>query len=92
MKKTKAQRFMRLAPVDWEKAVDKLMIEERDEIRRELEGIAERAAMLAGYLDERHGYGCGDQGHSKAVKTANHHGKMVWMKTFGYNGFHPLTI
>lgn len=88
----KAQIMMKKAPVDWEKTVDKLTTRERDDLRRELEGISERAAMLAGYLDERHGYGCGDQGHEKAVKRANGNGKTVWMKAFGYNGFHELTI
>jgi hypothetical protein len=43
-------------------------------------------------MDERHGYGCGDQGHKKAVNQANRNGKIVWMKVFGYNGYvevHP---
>ena len=87
-----AKKLMETAPVDWEKAVDKIPTRQRDELRRQLEGIAERAAVLAGYMDERHGYGCGDQGHKKAVKQANRNGKMVWMKVFGYNGYvevHP---
>jgi hypothetical protein len=87
-----AKKLMATAPVDWEKAVDKILTRQRDELRRQLEGIAERAAVLAGYMDERHGYGCGDQGHKKAVKQANRNGKMVWMKVFGYNGYvevHP---
>ncbi len=88
----KAQELMQLAPVDWEKTVDGISTRERDDLRRELEGIGERAASLAGYLDERHGYGCGDQGHRKAVKKANRNGRMVWVKVFGYNAFHDLTI
>ena len=87
-----AKKLMETAPVDWEKAVDKILTRQRDELRRQLEGTAERAAVLAGYMDERHGYGCGDQGHKKAVKQANRNGRMVWMKVFGYNGYveaHP---
>jgi len=87
-----AQDLMALAPIDWEKTVDGLSISERGELSRKLEGISARAAVLAGYLDERHGYGCGDQGHKKAVRRANRNGKTVWIGAFGYNGYHDLTI
>ena len=80
------------APIEWEKLVDTMPTGEREVLRQELEGISERAAVLAGYLDERHGYGCGDRGHENAIKRANRNGKMVWMKVFGYNGYHGLTI
>lgn len=88
----KATTIMKRAPVDWEKTVDRIKSQDRDTLRRELEGIAERAGILAGYLDERHGYGCGDRGHKAAMKRANKNGKLIWMKVFGYNGFHELTI
>jgi hypothetical protein len=38
-----AKTLMETAPVDWEKAVDKIPTRQRDELRRQLEGIAERA-------------------------------------------------
>jgi len=87
-----ARTLMKKAPVDWRKAVDRIPTEDRDKLRRELEEIAERAAMLAGYLDERHGYGCGDRGHKLALKHANRIGKLIWMKGFGYNSHHGLRI
>jgi hypothetical protein len=79
-----------VAPVDLKDYVEKMKTQEMDLLRRELEGIAERAAFLAGYLDERHGYGCGDQGHDKAVKTANKNGRKVWVQVFGYNAYHDI--
>ena len=88
----KASTIMRKPAFDWEKTVDQLSTRERDELRKELEGTSARAAMLAGYLDERHGYGCEDQGHRKAVKRMNRNGKMVWMKVFGYNGYHEMNL
>ena len=48
-----ATTLMKKAPVDWEKAVDRIPTADRDRLRRELEGITERAGLLAGYLDER---------------------------------------
>ena len=88
----KAETLLKLAPIDWEKTVDKLKENQRDELRREMGEIAKRAAMLEGYLDERHGYGCGDQGHEKAIKRANRNGKMLWMKVLGYNAFYDRSI
>lgn len=49
--------------------------------------IAMRAGQMARYFDERHGYGCGDQGHDKAVKSLNKAGKAIWCKAFGYNEY-----
>ena len=88
----KAKNLMKKAPIDWEKIVDKLSQNERQDLRESLENISERAGILAGYLDERHGYGCGDQGHDKAVKTMNRIGKIIHMKAFGYNAYHELKI
>jgi hypothetical protein len=84
--------LLKVAPFDLEKTVDALSSEDRRKLCKEFEALAERAAMYARYLDERHGYGCGDQGHAKAVKAMNKAGKMVHMKVFGYNAFHELTI
>jgi uncharacterized protein YcaQ len=63
------------------------------EIVQHLEGIAERAAMMAAYIDEREGYGgCGDQGHKKALKAMNRAGKLVHLKVFGFMAFHDLSF
>ena len=87
-----ATHLMELAPVEWEKTADKMSTQERDEHRRELEGIALRAAELSAYLDARAGGGCGDQGHKYAVKCANRAGKKVWCGAFGYNDCHAYTL
>lgn len=92
LKQAAINSFIELAPIDWEKKVDNLTSKQRDDLRRALENVSERAAMLAGYLDERHGYGCGDQGHTKAIKRANKNGKIVWLKVFGYNCYHELNV
>ena len=64
----------------------------KQELRQELEGLALRAAMMAAYIDEREGHGCGDQGHQKALKAMNRAGKIIWTKAFGYNAFHDLSF
>ena len=88
----KAQTMLKKAPVDWEKAVDRMKPDQRDELSTELERLSLRAGELAAYIEERHGYGCGDQGHKKAVKACNRVGKLIWCKGFGYNGHFSLTI
>ena len=67
-------------------------MENKQEITRLLEGIALNAGMTAAYILERDGYGCGDQGHRKAVKSLNKAGKIIWMKAFGYNAYHDLSF
>ena len=88
----KAAIIMKKAPIQWEKTIDKMNSESRQILCKELEDIAECATILAGYVDERHGYGCGDQGHIKAVTTSNKYGKMVHCKVFGYNAYIELKI
>jgi hypothetical protein len=80
------------APIDWEKIVNKMTQEERGIIQRELEGISIRAAELSGYLEEREGYGCGDQGHKKAMRTCNRWGRKIWTKVFGYNDYIEINV
>jgi hypothetical protein len=84
--------LMSTAPYDWQKAIDAMSEKERDELRKQFEVISEKAGILAGYLEERHGYGCGDQGHEKAVKQANRNGRMIRIKVFGYNGYVDLRL
>jgi hypothetical protein len=69
-----------------------LTMENKQQIIRELEGLAQRAGMMAAYILERDGYGCGDQGHKNAIKRMNKTGKTIWMTVFGYNAFHPLSF
>ena len=49
-----------------------------------LDAIAERAARIAAYLEERGGEGNGDGGHDSAVKAANKAARRV-RKARGYN-------
>jgi hypothetical protein len=62
----------------------------KQDVIHDLEAIAKRAGMMAAYLSERHGSGCGDQGHDKALKAMNRTGKIIHMKAIGYNAFHEL--
>jgi hypothetical protein len=89
---TKWERLIQIAPVEWELQADKMTSFERDEMCARLEGIAERCGMLSAYLYERCGYGCGDRGHTNAVKKANKVGRIIHCKAFGYNAFHDLSI
>ena len=88
----KAVTIMNKAPVEWEKVVDRMKSADRNELVTKLEGIAHRAALLAGYVDARYGNGCGDLGHKSAVKSANKAGNIVWCKVFGYNAHIDLTL
>jgi hypothetical protein len=88
----KAQTIMRRPPVEWGKTVNRMKTDDRRELARELEEISRRAAMLAEYLNERYGYGCGDQGHKKGVKSANKAGQKVWCGAFGYNAHHDFSF
>lgn len=67
-------------------------IKNKQELIQHLEELSKRAGMIAAYLSEREGYGCGDQGHEKAIKAMNKAGKTIWCKAFGYNAFHDLSF
>ena len=88
----KAQNLLKRPYVDLPLLSKKMKPDELDETRQRLEAIAQRAAFMAAYLEERQGYGCGDQGHAKALKSANHAARTVWMKAFGYNAYHDLSF
>jgi len=67
----------------------------RGELRdlwEEFENIAVRAGQMAAYIEEREGYGCGDQGHKKALKALNRAGRIIQTKAFRYNGYHDLIL
>lgn len=80
-----------LAPVDFDQFCAGKSVEELEELEKELEGIASSAAMLAAYIGHRHGGGCGDQGHAKAVKKCNKVLAQV-RRAFGYNITHPTNF
>ena len=86
----KAITMMKKAPIDWKKSVDRMTSVNKRELAIELENVASVAAMQAEYLNERYGYGCGDQGHEKAEKSANKAGRAIWRKVFGYNAHHDI--
>jgi hypothetical protein len=77
--------LLQLAPCGVRAYVDKIPSAKRDQCRRDMEGIAYFAAAYAAYLDERHGGGCGDQGHKDADKAALKAARSIWTKIFGYN-------
>ena len=83
--------LLRLAPISWQETADKMGPQERNEARQALEAISARAGMLAAYLDERHGSGCGDQGHAKALRQANRTQRAI-RKAFGYQITHDLSV
>jgi hypothetical protein len=67
----KLDDLMKLAPVDFEQAIDGLTGPERGKLADEAYGLLQGLAWAAGYVDRRYGAGCGDQGHTDAVKYAN---------------------
>lgn len=87
-----AKQLLTLAPVDWQRTVEAMSMKDREKVTRELQGIAERAAMLATYVDTRSIAGTYDNGHDRAIKAANQTGQLVWCKGFGYNAHHGVTV
>ncbi len=83
--------ILALAPGDLEKKADALNADARHEITETLSRLAEVAASYAAYFEERYGYGCGDQGHKKAVKEFNKVRKAV-RKALGFNITYPITF
>ena len=88
----KAQNLLKRPFVDLPMLAMNIKEKEMQELVRELEGIAYRAAFMARYLDYREGHGCGDQGHNTALKKANRAAGLVWKKAFGFNAHHDLSF
>lgn len=65
-----AFKILSLQPKEWPAAVEKLSGVERDDLARRLADFAQSAAWLSAYAEQRHGCGCGDQGHGDAVDSA----------------------
>lgn len=86
-----ALRLLDSAPVDLEDHVLRTNRQDRADIAKVLEGFAEKAALVAEYMNYRIGFGCGDQGHESAVKAANKARKSV-RKAFGYSVTNPISF
>jgi len=63
----RAHKFMNLPPRQWETALSTYSNTEQKEIAEDLEGIAEQAALVAGYVGAR----SMNQNHKAGVKRAN---------------------
>ena len=62
------------------------------EIEKDLDAIAERAACMAAYIAEACGtYGCGSRSHEDSLKALNKRMKAV-RKALGYNVTHTLSF
>ncbi len=75
-----------LPVMEYEGIVDMMALERRSAAAAELETLAERAAWLAAYLNERGGGDNEDRGHKMAVHRANHTARKVWRDVFGRLG------
>jgi len=89
---TSEEAVKNYAPAQWADLFEKLGGEDLRELIKDLEAVAERAAMMATYLEERHGYGCGDQGHASAVKACNRAARIVHCRALGYNAYKDLSF
>lgn len=59
-------------PVQWSTiAESEVRKPEIQDVIGTLSQMAIRLAMFGEYLDQRHGFGCGDQGHETAVRKCN---------------------
>ena len=85
-------KFLDKSFIEMQTEIENMPESEKDQIRRELEGIALRAAEMAAYIDYRQSHGASDQGHKKALKNLNRVGKLVWVKGFGYNARHDCSF
>ena len=88
----KAYNLLQEPPMAWQELTEKMTKDEQEIIRQYLEAIALKAGQLAGYIDMRHGFGCGDQGHIAGVQQLNTNGRRIHCNVFGYNAYHKLII
>ena len=75
----------KVALIDLPELVESISESEKEDMRRNLEGLAMRAAEMAAYIDCRQTHGASDEGHKKAIKNLNRVAKLLWVKGFGYN-------
>ena len=57
-----------------------------------LENIAQKATMVAAYLEARHNCGTGEKSHAVGLKALNRAGKLLHCKVFGYNMFRDYSF
>ena len=86
-----ALKAMEMTPADFERLADQLDEQEREWLTDELMQIAIGAGRLAGYMNHRSGFGCGDQGHKAAVRNCNTVVKKI-RKTLGFYATHDLSF
>lgn len=81
---TRTKRAMDF-PINWDvkDVVDETMMSVRQRLAREADALAQDAAWLSAYLDQRGAAGCGDNGHEEAVKYADKRKKQI-RKVLGY--------
>lgn len=87
----KAVNALKRPAVAWEAWADKMKPEQREGYIKALEEMAIRAAWMAGYLESRHGSGCGDQGHADAVKNSDKVRTRI-RRALGYNVTHSVSF
>ncbi len=81
----------RYPPVRWERWVNRMTTEQRQQYADGFETLAIQAAWMTGYLEARHGSGCGGQGHIASMQHSNVvRGKV--RKAFGYDTTHSVTF
>lgn len=88
----KAQRLMSLPPIDLPAAIQRIRMEDAQEIERELDRTSAYAAFVSEYLREALGTaGCGRREHGDALKSANQTYKKV-RKALGYTTTHTYSF
>lgn len=90
--KREVEKLLNLPPVEFEQYADNAKLNDLRELQEELEKLAVAATFIAVYLDNRYGFGCGDQGHKTAAKKANQARTTLRNKVMGYNETHPIPI
>ena len=79
-----ARHLMASSYSQLEKLADEMSITDRGNLAQALLGNIRNTIRIGTYLDERYGYGCGDQGHKDSVKKANKAAHKVG-DALGYN-------
>lgn len=87
MNTKKAIELIHMDPPEVIVAIEAMTPDTMFDVRKSLEAVAEWATWLARYVDDRHGCGCGDQGHARALISANRAARTLWCKAFGYNAY-----
>ena len=68
--KTNVMSWAKTAPAKLQARVDCTPADQLGQISKELIALTQAAAFAGEYVAQRHGEGCGDQGHAKAAEEA----------------------